>query len=143
MPEVSVIIPVYNGAPFIADAVRTVLDQQEVDLKVIVIDDGSADETPNILAEFADRIHVVRQPNAGHIAARNRAAEMADSEWLAFLDADDQWDAEKLRKQLDIADEQTAMVYTERQNIGECERVARRQSDTDELTEGDLFEPLL
>src|SRR5262245_34199236 len=119
MPLVSVLIPVYNGAAFIATAVDSALNQQEVDVDVIVIDDGSTDATPEILASYQERIRVLRQTNAGHVKARNNGAKIAKGEWLAFLDADDEWLPDKLARQLACADSQTSMIYTERLNFGE------------------------
>lgn len=144
-PTVSVLIPVYNGAAYVAGAVDSALAQQEVDLEVIVVDDGSTDETPKILDSYGNRIRVVRRPNAGHVAARNFAAGIASGQWLAFLDADDAWHPAKLAKQLQCAaaDPNAGLVYTERMSIGDLRFVAQRQSDCETQYEGDVFEPLL
>src|SRR5262245_59578198 len=143
MPKVSVLIPVYNGSEFIASAVNSALMQQCVDVEVIVIDDGSTDATPRVLATYGDRIRVLRQTNAGHVKARNNGSKMATGDWLAFLDADDEWLPDKLAKQLARADARTTMVYTDRRNFVEVDRITGKQSDTQELLEGALFESLL
>ncbi|HXZ87495.1 MAG TPA: glycosyltransferase family A protein [Candidatus Binataceae bacterium] len=91
MPRVSAIIPVYNGAATIAEAVDSALAQSWRDLEVIVVDDGSNDDTPAILDRYGDRIRVIAQRNRGPAAARNAAARIATGEYLAFLDADDRW----------------------------------------------------
>lgn len=91
MTRVSAIIPVYNGAATVADAIRSALAQSLADLEIIVVDDGSTDATPAVLDQFGDRIRAIRQPNAGSSAARNRGAAAAAGEYLAFLDADDIW----------------------------------------------------
>lgn len=97
MSLISVIIPVYNGAAFIARAVNSALAQDFPDFEVIVVDDGSTDATGLILNTYGDRIHVISQENRGQAVARNRAAAIAHGQYLAFLDADDWWREDKLR----------------------------------------------
>jgi glycosyltransferase involved in cell wall biosynthesis len=99
-PTVSVIIPAYNAAQWITDAVRSALAQSQAPHQVIVIDDGSTDNTLELLALFADRITVVSQPNRGVAAARNHALQLATGDYIAFLDADDLWHPRKLEFQL-------------------------------------------
>jgi glycosyltransferase involved in cell wall biosynthesis len=91
MARVSAIIPVYNGAATIAEAVDSALAQTFRDLEVIVVDDGSIDETRSILQRYDARIRIVAQGNSGPAAARNAAARVANGEYLAFLDGDDLW----------------------------------------------------
>ena len=99
---VTCILPVYNGERFLAEALDSVLEQEGVpDLDVVVVDDGSTDRTPEILAGYGDRIRVVRQENAGVAAARNTGLAAAGGEFVAFQDADDIWMPGKLRMQLD------------------------------------------
>jgi glycosyltransferase involved in cell wall biosynthesis len=143
MPTVSTIIPAYNAAAYIRQAVTSVLNQRDVSVEVIVVDDGSTDETGQILQEFGSSVRTLYQANAGHVKARNRGARIARGTWLAFLDADDEWLPEKLTKQLALADEQTGLIYTERLNFGDCQRVAERQSKGQKLWEGDVFAQLL
>lgn len=142
-PNVSVIIPTFNGASYISQAVSSALMSRDVSVEVIVIDDQSTDDTWRILEGFAGKIRHLRQDRGGPYKARNLGARHASGEWLAFLDADDDWLPEKLAKQLGVADENTALVYTDRINIGDCIRVAKRQSDAVDLYEGDIFELLL
>lgn len=92
MARVSVIIPVYNGAATVAEAIDSALAQTRADLELIVVDDGSTDATPAILARFGGRIRVIRQPNGGISAARNSGVAAASGEYLAFLDCDDIWE---------------------------------------------------
>lgn len=89
----SVILPVYNGGAFIDDAIASVIRQKEKDWELIVIDDGSKDDTGEKLAAYENTpgIRVIRQENAGVSAARNRGIEEAKERYLAFLDADDVW----------------------------------------------------
>ena len=100
LPTVSCIIPVHNGAAFIADAIRSILDQGGAALEVIVIDDGSTDGSGDIAATFPN-VAVHRQLQGGVAAARNRGLALATGEFVAFLDADDLWLPGKLAAQLE------------------------------------------
>jgi len=97
---VSVVIPVYNGAAHLAEAVKGVLAQTVAPAVVIVVDDGSEDETPLVAAQFASSIRYVRQAHAGAAQARNIGMEFVESEFFAFLDSDDVWSPRKLETQL-------------------------------------------
>jgi glycosyltransferase involved in cell wall biosynthesis len=140
---VSVIIPAYNAAAFVATAIDSALGQTRAPLEVIVVDDGSTDDTRRILETFADRIRIVAQSNAGLAAARNAGAKVARGKWLAFLDADDTWHEEKLERQLEVAREEHALIYSDRHNVGDIGDLPRVQSTGVELREGDIFETLL
>jgi glycosyltransferase involved in cell wall biosynthesis len=100
MTTVSVIIPTYNYAPFLGEAIDSALAQTRAALEVIVVDDGSTDSTPEVLAAYGDRIRVVRQKNRGVAAARNAGIAAARGEYVAFLDSDDAWYPRKLELQL-------------------------------------------
>lgn len=102
-PTVSVIIPSYNSAATLGDAIDSALRQTHAVAEVIVVDDGSSDHTAAVAASKGERVHCARQPNAGPSRARNRGAELARGEWLAFLDADDMWLRRKCRAQLALA----------------------------------------
>src|SRR5690349_3602213 len=104
MPKVSVIIPTYNRAQFIARAVDSVLEQTYKDFEIIVIDDGSSDNTQEILKAYEGKIRYVYQQNKGISAARNRGIQEAKGEYIAFLDSDDVWKPEKLSVQVAILD---------------------------------------
>jgi glycosyltransferase involved in cell wall biosynthesis len=100
-PKVSVVIPTYNRADKVRKGVESVLAQSFTDLEVIVVDDGSSDETGKILQQvFGDRIRYYFQANQGVSVARNKGIEEARGEWIAFLDSDDLWEKEKLEWQL-------------------------------------------
>jgi len=101
MPAVSVIIPTYNRKEWLLEAIDSVLAQRGVSLECIVVDDGSTDGTCEALhARFGERIRYVYQENAGESVARNHGAELAEGEYLAFLDSDDVWLKDKLHHQL-------------------------------------------
>jgi glycosyltransferase involved in cell wall biosynthesis len=99
-PKVSVVIPTYNRAPKVPNAIQSVLLQTFSDLEVIVVDDGSSDDTRKILDEtFGHRIRYYEQTNQGVSVARNKGLQEAQGEWIAFLDSDDTWEKEKLEWQ--------------------------------------------
>jgi glycosyltransferase involved in cell wall biosynthesis len=98
--KVSVIIPVRDGARYIASAIESVLGQTEPPAEVLVIDDGSSDGTAGIVSQFSERgVRLIQQPPEGAAAARNHGVKLARHELLAFLDADDLWTSTKLEEQ--------------------------------------------
>lgn len=101
-PLVSVIIPTFNRAATISAAIESVFQQTYREIEVIVVDDGSTDETPEVLRRFEDRVRVFRQPNAGPSSARNRGIAAARGSLLAFLDSDDVWLPEKIEWQVEL-----------------------------------------
>ena len=143
-PSVSVIIPVYNGAAEVRRAIDSALAQKNCTVEVIVLNDGSHDETDSVLAEYGDRIRAVNQQNCGLSKTRNNGIALATGEWVAFLDHDDYWQPEKLSLQLEAA-RRTGfdVVYTNAGNFGDVARVAELRSEPQGMAEGDLLEPLL
>ena len=91
MPKVSVIIPVYNGAAYVGETIESVLAQTWCDWELIVVDDGSTDDTPAVVAKFGNVLRYIRQENRGPAAARNTGIQAAQGEFIALLDADDLW----------------------------------------------------
>lgn len=99
MPRATVVIPLYNKAPHVTRAIRSVLSQTEPDFEVIVVDDGSTDDGASIVAALIpldSRLRLVRQENQGVSAARNRGIAEARSGFISFLDADDEWEPDHL-----------------------------------------------
>ncbi len=101
MPVVSIIIPTYNRANWIAEAVESVLNQTFRDFELLVVDDGSTDETPEVLEPFFHQLIYIAQPNRGVSAARNTGIKHARGDYLCFLDSDDLWKPRKLEIQLE------------------------------------------
>jgi glycosyltransferase involved in cell wall biosynthesis len=100
LQRVSVVIPTYNYGHFVTEAVQSALTQTYPNLEVIVVDDGSNDDTAERLRQFGNQIIYIYQQNRGLSSARNAGIRRATGEWVAFLDADDVWHAEKIAKQL-------------------------------------------
>ena len=114
MPKsVSVVIPTYNYGRFIIEAISSVLDQTRPPSEIIVVDDGSMDETAAVVRAFGEAVRYIRQDNAGVCAARNRGASESSSELIAFLDADDRWEPTNLEKQVARfeSDEKIGLVH--------------------------------
>ncbi|MBU2101961.1 MAG: glycosyltransferase family A protein [Candidatus Omnitrophota bacterium] len=101
-PLVSVIIPVYNGERFLAEAVRSVLVQIYQPIEVIVVDDGSTDASASIAKEFGAALRYCSIQHGGPAAARNEGVRLAKGEFLSFLDADDVWEEDKLAIQAEL-----------------------------------------
>ena len=100
MPKVSVIIPTYNSANYLPAAIESVLSQSFQDFEVIVIDDGSTDNTAMVVRDYEPRIRYFCQTNSGVSKARNRGIEESKGEYVAFLDSDDTWLTDKLEHQI-------------------------------------------
>jgi glycosyltransferase involved in cell wall biosynthesis len=96
--EFTVIIPTFNRAPLLERAISSVLAQTVAPAEILVIDDGSTDDTASLCAKYGETITYVRQPNGGVAAARNTGIRRASSPWIAFLDSDDYWTAHHLER---------------------------------------------
>ena len=110
MQLVSVIIPVYNYDRYLGEAIESVLGQTQQHLEVIVVDDGSTDRSGEVAKSFAERgVQYCHQVHAGIGPARNTGVELAQGEYLAFLDADDRWPLAKIERQLNAFDTDPAL----------------------------------
>jgi glycosyltransferase involved in cell wall biosynthesis len=113
-PRVAAVIPCYNAARHIGEAIGSILSQTYEPIDVIVVNDGSTDDFDGAIAPFRDRITVIEQPNSGQAAARNRALAAAEASYVAFLDADDRWHPEKIARQVAHLEEhpECGLVHT-------------------------------
>ncbi len=101
MPEVSVVIPAYNSVQYLVEAVESVLAQTWQDFEILVIDDGSTDETEQVMRRYQVPVRYIRQQNGGVAVARNRGIAESRGRYIAFLDADDTWLTHKLERQIE------------------------------------------
>jgi len=134
MPLVSVIIPVYNGAATIDRTLKSVFDQAFKDFEIVICDDGSTDETPSVLAQWGEKIRVVRQVNRGLPAARNAAIAASGGELLALIDHDDEWLPQKLELAVAAmrADPAAALLYSDMIVVNDSgEEIRRSQIGSD------------
>jgi glycosyltransferase involved in cell wall biosynthesis len=111
-PVVSVVIPAYNSARTLPRSLSSVFSQTYGNHEVIVVDDGSTDDTEAVVRQYGERVILIRQENAGAGAARNRGASAASGRLLAFLDADDFWHRRKLELQV--------KAFADRSDVGIC-----------------------
>ncbi|MGC9502456.1 glycosyltransferase [Baaleninema sp.] len=128
MVAISVVIPVYNGEATIRSTLESVLDQTFRDFELIVIDDGSTDNTVDVVKSIADeRISLYSYPNAGQAESRNRGAKLASGEFLSFIDADDLWTSDKLDAQLQALKDHpdAAVAYSWTAHVDESDRFFR------------------
>lgn len=110
---VSIITPIYNGAKYVSETIDSVLKQTYPHWEMIVVDDGSKDESPRIVSEYAKcdgRIILLQQPNGGSASARNNGIRNAKGQYIALLDADDLWEPAFLESQLELMKKKNAIV---------------------------------
>lgn len=110
MPKISVIVPVYNGAEFLRSCVDSILAQSFCDLEIILVDDGSTDESPEICERYAaqdKRVICIHQENAGAAAARNSGLKVATGKYIAFVDSDDWIDRDMYETMISAAEERS------------------------------------
>ncbi|MEW5976940.1 MAG: glycosyltransferase family 2 protein [Acidobacteriota bacterium] len=121
--RVSVVIPNYNHTRFLRNAIRSVLDQTHHAFEIIVTDDGSTDNCREVVAAFADQVRYIWQDNRGLAEARNTGIRAAEGEWIALLDADDEWRPRFLERMVTLAQESGASVaYCSAQAVDESGR---------------------
>jgi len=145
MPKVSVIIPTYNRAKYLPKAIDSVLNQTYQDFEIIIVDDGSIDNTKDILAKYDGKIRYFYQENKGPSAARNLGIKKACGEYVAFLDADDIWFPDKLDKQLGIFnnDDKIGLVHSQMYVISNNNLASLSQNIKPKRLPGSSFAELL
>jgi glycosyltransferase involved in cell wall biosynthesis len=139
-----VVIPTYNAADFIRRTLNSVLAQGYDNLEVLVIDDGSADGTADIVATYADPVRLIRQLNAGVSAARNRALVEATGQLVAFLDHDDVWYPGKLNQQVELITSrpEVGLVYGNSALIDRHDRYLWTYLASHRMHRGEVLVPL-
>lgn len=142
MVTVSVIIPTYNYGRYVGQAIDSVLAQTLPVHEIIVVDDGSTDETESVLACYSDRVRVIRQRNCGVAAARNTGVASSSGELVAFLDADDTWLPLKIERQVArlLAEPELGMVHC---GMREVDQAGKTVLDYSEGLDGWLANELL
>lgn len=118
-PIISVIIPTYNSAPYIVNCIESVINQTLNNIEIIIIDDGSTDNTKNKIENYinTEKVHYIKQKNMGVSAARNHGVKIARGEYIAFIDSDDCWLDNKLELQLKIFNKYPEVVLVTTANI--------------------------
>jgi glycosyltransferase involved in cell wall biosynthesis len=109
---VSVVIPAFNEAAYVAGAIESVLEQTYAPIECIVVNDGSTDQTSEIVGSFGASVQLIDQPHGGPSKARNRGIRAATGTYVAFLDADDLWAKEKLELQMEFLDSRPELAAT-------------------------------
>ena len=110
--SISVVIPAYNCGEYISRSIDSVLTQTLQPNEIIIVDDGSTDNTVQIALQYGPKVKLIQQQNAGPSAARNTGIQAATGEWIAFLDADDDWLPPKLQLQIDLLKRNPQLVWT-------------------------------
>jgi glycosyltransferase involved in cell wall biosynthesis len=115
MPRVTVLIPTFNYQAYLAESIESALHQTYRDREVVVVDDGSTDQTPDILERYGRAIRVIRTENGGTPSALNAGIAQARGEWIAWLSSDDAFEPAKLARQLEFAaaHPECAVIYTD------------------------------
>lgn len=137
---VSVIMPAYNAEKYIAESIRSVLNQTYRDYEIIVVDDGSTDNTRRLVEEKFPQVRYFLTKNQGAARARNHGIRMARGDLVAFLDSDDLWLPEKLARQVELfeADKETMMVFTEELVFGSDDHKESGLCKRERLMKGDI-----
>lgn len=136
MPKVSVIIPSYNSAKYLSEAIDSALNQTFKDFELIVVDDGSTDNTAEILSKYGNKIRCFSQENKGVSAARNRGIRESKGEYIAFLDSDDIWLPKKLELQMQKLSNNPEYTWSY------CDKISVFEDGIKEEDNNNLIKPL-
>lgn len=143
---VSVIVPVYNRADLIGSTIRSILAQTYSSFEIIIINDGSTDDTLDVLNKFVqehpEKITILNQNNSGQVTARNNGIKNAGGEYIAFLDSDDTWLPHKLEKQMPLFRQGVGLVYSGINEVDESGRILRTVPCEKDMR-GDIYRQLL
>lgn len=125
MPRVSVVIPTYNRGHYLRETLDSVFYQTYRDIEIIVVDDGSTENTPEFIKEYLDRIIYIYKENGGQGSARNVGINRAKGEYIAFLDSDDLWLPQKIKIQVEYMDKhpEYGMIFSKCEFIDEMNKV--------------------
>lgn len=145
MIKVSVVIPAYNRARLLAETILSALEQTLADREIIVVDDGSTDDTSEVVKTFQDRVIYIRQPNSGPAKARNTGLRMAKGKYVAFLDSDDLWLPEKLELQYRLIEQNLnlGLIFTDVMWFSNGQVMLPTLREKYQLHTGQVFEKLL
>lgn len=145
-PAVSVVIPAYNAASYIEETLDSVLAQTYRDFETIVIDDGSTDNTGEVISQYGDAVRYIRKENGGSASARNRGIREARGRYIAFLDADDLWIPEKLERLHELFEKDPALAWAYSDALfveAETDKALYRASQIRARPQGDVLQPLM
>ncbi len=143
VPTVSVIIPTFNRAWTLSSAIDSVLAQSFQDFELIIVDDGSTDNTNALLTQYGDTIKVLPQANRGVSAARNRGIHAARGRLIAFLDSDDEWMPEKLAVQVEFFKQNPTLQICQTEEIWIRKGQHVNPKKRHKKPSGDIFKPSL
>lgn len=143
-PLVSVIITAYNASRWIAETISSVIAQDFNEYEIIVVNDGSTDDTEAVVSRFGEKVQCIRKPNGGQPSARNVGIRAARGKYLAFVDADDLWTKDKLRLQVELLEAtDTAWAYSDAFAVdGRSGRTLYKFSRRLRQYDGDILKPL-
>lgn len=143
---VSVIVPVYNRESLVSETIDSILSQTYKNFEVILINDGSSDDSLSVLVayerRFPEKIRVIDQSNQGQIIARNNGIKVAQGDYIAFLDSDDLWKKDKLERQIPLFNKGVGLVYAGTEIINEKGETIRAEP-ADETLSGNIYPQLL
>ena len=147
--KISIVIPVYNGSKYIKQCIESVLEQDEnIEKEIILVDDNSDDELPFIIMSMQQKeilnnknfIYIRNKTNKGPAESRNIGVSYASGDYVAFLDADDWWDKDKLKKQVEVINKNNSiLVYTSRTNVFEADGRTKDLSVPERITYEELL----